>query len=180
MFSTPDEGIFAGRSNDTIELLKAWGGTTVAFAVFQTGAANLVSREFLVNLFIAAVVCGLGFVLHELAHRIVARRFGAQAHFVANVQMLAISIVVAFLPLGLFFAAPGAVWHRGYLTPRQSGLIALAGPATNMALAVIFLNRSAVRVPRRFARQLDCWTILHRCCAQRLVGSVQHDPRRSI
>jgi Zn-dependent protease len=139
MFSTPDEGIFAGRSNDTIELLKAWGGTTVAFAVFQTGAANLASNRFLVNLFIAAVVCGLGFVLHELAHRIVARRFGAQAHFVANVQMLAISIVVAFLPLGLFFAAPGAVWHRGYLTPRQSGLIALAGPATNMALAVIFL-----------------------------------------
>lgn len=139
MFSTPDEAIFAGRSNDTIELLKAWGGTTVAYAVFQTGAANLASSRFLLNLAIAAVVCGLGFVLHELAHRIVARRFGAQAHFVANVQMLAISIVVALLPLGLFFAAPGAVWHRGYLTPRQSGLIALAGPATNLALALLFL-----------------------------------------
>lgn len=139
MFSTPDEAIFAGRSNDTMELLKAWGGTTVAYAVFQTGAANLASSRFLLNLAIAAVVCGLGFVLHELAHRIVARRFGAQAHFVANVQMLAISIVVALLPLGLFFAAPGAVWHRGYLTPRQSGLIALAGPATNLALALLFL-----------------------------------------
>lgn len=139
MFSTPDEGIFAGRSNDNIELLKAWGGTTVAYAVFQTGAANLASARFLLNLLVAAIVCGLGFVLHELAHRIVARRFGAQAHFVANTQMLAISIVVALLPLGLFFAAPGAVWHRGYLTPRQSGLIALAGPVTNMALALLFL-----------------------------------------
>lgn len=139
MFSTPDEGIFAGRSNDNIELLKAWGGTTVAYAVFQTGAANLASTRFLLNLLVAAIVCGLGFVLHELAHRIVARRFGAQAHFVANAQMLAISIVVALLPLGLFFAAPGAVWHRGYLTPRQSGLIALAGPVTNMALALLFL-----------------------------------------
>lgn len=156
MFSTPDEGIFAGRSNDTIELFKAWAGTTVAYAVFQTGAANLASSRFLTNLFIAAVVCGLGFVFHELAHRIVARRFGAEAHFVANVQMLAISIVVAFLPLGLFFAAPGAVWHRGYLTPRQSGLIALAGPATNMALAVLFL----VAAPIAFLAGLrDTWIV---------------------
>ena len=81
---------------------------------------------------------------------------GAQAHFVANVQMLAISIVVAFLPLGLFFAAPGAVWHRGYLTPRQSGLIALAGPATNMALAVIFL----IAAPFAFLVGLrDTWIV---------------------
>lgn len=156
MFSTPDEGIFAGRSNDTVELLKAWAGTTVAYAVFQTGATNLASGRFLTNLFIAAVVCGLGFVLHELAHRIVARRFGAEAHFVANMQMLAISIVVAFLPLGLFFAAPGAVWHRGYLTPRQSGLIALAGPATNMALAALFL----IAAPVAFLAGLrDTWIV---------------------
>jgi len=91
------------------------------------------------SLLIAALVCGLGFVLHELAHRIVARRFGAQAHFVANTQMLLLSLVVALIPFGFFFAAPGAVWHRGYLTDRQGGLIALAGPATNLALSVLFL-----------------------------------------
>jgi len=76
-------------------------------------------------------------VFHELAHRVVARRFGAEAHFVANNAWLLISIVVAFA--GLFIAAPGAVWHRGYLTERQGGLIALAGPATNLALAILFL-----------------------------------------
>jgi len=137
IFSVPDEGIFRGKSNDNFELLKAWAGTTLAFAVVQAGAQNILSFRFVIALLMSAVVCGLAFVFHELAHRIVARRFGAEAHFVANNGWLLISIVVAFA--GLFIAAPGAVWHRGYLTERQGGLIALAGPATNLVFALLFL-----------------------------------------
>lgn len=141
LFSTPDEAIFRGQANDNAELLKAWAGTTLAYAVVITGSQNLVSNfsGLLVNLGIAAVVCGLALVLHELAHRAVARRYGAQAHFVANNQMLVISLLIALLPIGFFFAAPGAVWHRGYLSERQAGLVAAAGPATNMAFALLFL-----------------------------------------
>lgn len=137
IFSTPDESIFSGNNNDNVELLKAWAGTTLAFAIAQVGASEILTARFLEFLLIAAVVCGLGFVVHELAHRVVARNYGAQAHFVANNQWLIISIVIAFA--GFFIAAPGAVWHRGYLTPRQGGLIALAGPVSNMVLAIIFL-----------------------------------------
>lgn len=137
MFSTPDESIFSGKNNDNLELLKAWAGTTVAFAIAQVGASQILTPLFAEFLLIAAVVCGLGFVIHELAHRVVARNYGAEAHFVANNQWLIISIVIAFA--GFFIAAPGAVWHRGYLTPRQGGLIALAGPVSNLVLAVIFL-----------------------------------------
>lgn len=139
IFSQPtDEFSLRGR-NDNIELLKAWAGTTLAFALVQTGAGNLISGfgAFLTNLLVAAIVAGLGFVLHELAHRIVARGYGAEAHFIANDQWLLLSIVIALF--GLFFAAPGAVWHRGYLTARQSGLIALAGPVTNLVISVLFL-----------------------------------------
>jgi len=136
LFNTPGEGVFQGQTNDNFELLKAWAGTTLAYAILLVGG-NVVSRVFLTALWISAVVCGLAFVLHELAHRVVARRYGAQAHFVANNGMLLVSIVIAFL--GVFFAAPGAVWHRGYLTRRQGGLIALAGPATNLVLALLFL-----------------------------------------
>ena len=135
IFTTPDESVFQGQSNDNFELLKAWAGTTLAFAVVQSHS-NLLSVAFLTNLLISGVVCGLAFVLHELAHRIVARNYGAQAHFVANNGWLLISIVIAFA--GFFIAAPGAVWHRGYLTARQGGLIALAGPVTNLALAALF------------------------------------------
>jgi len=137
MFTMPDEAVFSGQPRDNTELLKAWAGTTIAYAIFQVGAQRLLSGAFIEALLISGIVCGLGFVLHELAHRVVARRFGAQAHFVANNSWLLISIVIAFV--GFFIAAPGAVWHRGYLSERQSGLIALAGPATNLALSVVFL-----------------------------------------
>jgi Zn-dependent protease len=135
--STPDEGLFQGRVNEWVELLKAWGGTTLAYAIFWAGAQNLVSGEFVRALILAAITCGLGFVLHELAHRAVARNFGAQAHFAADNRWLLLSIVIAFA--GIFIAAPGAVWHRGFLSPRQSGLIALAGPVTNFIVAGVFL-----------------------------------------
>ena len=136
IFSVPDEGIFQGKSNDNFELLKAWAGTTLAYAILISGG-NFLSFAFVINLLVSGIVCGLAFVFHELAHRIVARRFGAEAHFVANNGWLLISIVVAFA--GFFIAAPGAVWHRGYLTKRQGGLIALAGPATNLVFAILFL-----------------------------------------
>lgn len=137
LFTLPDEDIFRRQASDSFELFKAWAGTTLAFAILQTGASNLISSAFLSNLFMSGVVCGFAFVLHELAHRVVARHYGAEAHFVANNSWLLVSVLVAFA--GFFIAAPGAVWHRGYLTARQGGLIALAGPVTNMILAVLFL-----------------------------------------
>lgn len=148
IFTTPDESVFQGQSNDNFELLKAWAGTTLAFAIVRS-PSNILSMTFLTNLLISGVVCGLAFVLHELAHRIVARNYGAEAHFVANNGLLLISIVIAFV--GFFIAAPGAVWHRGYLTTRQGGLIALAGPVTNLALAALFFIALAVLLIGRIA-----------------------------
>ncbi|MCU0495113.1 MAG: peptidase M50 [Chloroflexaceae bacterium] len=137
MFSVPTDDIFLRGRNDAIELLKAWAGTSLAFAVAQAGGNILSGNFWLLLLPIAAATCGIGFLLHELAHRVVARNYGAQAHFIANNGWLLISIVLAFT--GFFIAAPGAVWHRGYLTKMQGGLIALAGPVTNLVLALLFL-----------------------------------------
>ncbi|HEU4322831.1 MAG TPA: site-2 protease family protein [Roseiflexaceae bacterium] len=136
MLTPSTDQIFGGHTNDNVELLKAWAGSTLAYAIFQTGASNLTSRNMVENLIIAGIVCGMAFVLHELAHRVVARGYGAEAHFVANNGWLVLSIVLALA--GIFVAAPGAVWHRGLLTRRQGGLIALAGPVTNMVLSVLF------------------------------------------
>lgn len=134
----PAKDPFSGNTNDNIELLKAWAGTSLAFAVMMLGGQIIAYwQAFPQLLLISAVTCGIGFVLHELAHRVVARSYGAEAHFVADNGWLILSIIVAFA--GFFIAAPGAVWHRGMITRQQSGLIALAGPATNMVLAVLFL-----------------------------------------
>lgn len=136
MFSPPSDDVFSRNNNDNFELLKAWIGTSLAFGIAQTGG-RVTSTGFINVLVLAALTCGIGFVIHELAHRVLARRYGAEAHFVANNGWLLISIVLAFT--GFFIAAPGAVWHRGYLTRQQGGLIALAGPASNYVLAVLFL-----------------------------------------
>jgi len=133
--SPPDVNVFGRGTNDNVELLKAWAGTSLAFALAQAGGQF--TLDFLVFLLpMAAVTCGVGFVLHELAHRVVARSYGAEAHFIANNAWLVISILLAFA--NIFIAAPGAVWHRGYLTDRQGGLIALAGPLANYVLAALF------------------------------------------
>ncbi len=134
LFGTPTE---AAQRNELFELAKAWIGTALAFAVlFSDG--NIGHPQFGTILLIAALTAGLGVILHELAHRAVARAFGATAHFVANNGMLILSIIIAFA--GFLIAAPGAVWHSGYLTRRQVGLIAAAGPVVNMVLALLFIG----------------------------------------
>ncbi len=137
----PGEHVFSGGSNDNQELLKAWAGTSLAFAIAMVGGQildmDVLTGSFLVFLPISALTCGLGFVLHELAHRILARSYGAEAHFVADNAWLFMSVLVSFA--GWFLAAPGAVWHRGTTTKQQGGIIALGGPVTNLVLAMIFL-----------------------------------------
>ncbi|WP_324759004.1 site-2 protease family protein [Haloarcula sp. GH36] len=89
------------------------------------------------TLVVSLLTVGVAFLLHELAHKVVAIRFGQVAAFKADYRMLGFAIVGALV--GFLFAAPGAVVHRGRITPKENGLIALAGPVTNIGLAVVFL-----------------------------------------
>ena len=89
------------------------------------------------TLLVSLLTVGVGFLLHELAHKVVAVRFGQVAAFRADYRMLGFAVVGALV--GFLFAAPGAVVHRGRITARENGLIALAGPVTNLLLAVVFL-----------------------------------------
>ena len=125
------------------DLIVAWVALGLAFAFFfervtpMTIGDFLLSRAFLGAMILNLLTVGVGFLLHELAHKVVAVRFGQYARFVADYKMLAFAIVGGLA--GFVFAAPGAVYHRGRLTDRQHGLIALAGPVTNLALAGLFV-----------------------------------------
>ncbi len=88
-------------------------------------------------LLVSLLTVGVGFLLHELAHKVAAVRFGQAATFRADYRMLGFAVVGALV--GFLFAAPGAVVHRGRITPRENGVIALAGPVTNLVLAAVFL-----------------------------------------
>lgn len=81
---------------------------------------------------------GTGFVLHELGHRYMATRYGAHARY----QMWTLGLVAAIIlavALDFVFAAPGAVYIYGKELARdQSSKVALAGPAVNILLCLLF------------------------------------------
>ena len=125
------------------DLAVAWVALGVAFAVFILDPPvspalipELTSPAFFRVLLVSMLTVGVGFLLHELAHKVVAVRFGQVAAFRADYGMLALCVGAAFA--NFLFAAPGAVYHRGPITERQNGLVAIAGPLTNVALAAVF------------------------------------------
>jgi len=134
---------FTGR--ELRDLFLAWLALGVAFALFFDRRALLAALRspgteaavvVLTSLARALITVGIGFLLHELAHKAVAVRFDQIAEFRADYNMLGLAIVAGFA--GFLFAAPGAVYHQGRITDRENGLIAIAGPLTNVALAVLF------------------------------------------
>lgn len=116
------------------ELLKAWIAISVAFTILLRGMDEL---GIVATFFLSLLTVGLGFLLHELAHKIVAQHYGCQAEFRANNSMLALAVGLSFV--GFVFAAPGAVMIKGFLTKKQNGIISIAGPMTNLFLAFFFL-----------------------------------------
>ena len=120
------------------DLLVAWLALGVAFALFFGGGTQVLEHPpvFIELLVISIITAGIGFLLHELAHKIVAVRFGQVAAFRANYPMLAMAIAAG--AVGFIFAAPGAVYHRGRITARENGLISVAGPITNIVLGIVF------------------------------------------
>jgi Zn-dependent protease len=107
-----------------------------------------------IDLIIASALgVGTGFLLHELAHKFMAQRYGYWAEYRANRSGLLIIIVMSFM--GFLLAAPGAVmiqkvtnqYHPAaysYGEDQRRALkeqlwISLAGPMTNIILAVLFL-----------------------------------------
>ena len=133
---------FSGR--EIRDLLAAWLALGVAFTLFldpalvQDALAGSVDMAGIAAVFgVALLTVGVGFLLHELAHKVVAVRFGQVAAFRADYGMLFLAIMAGLA--GFLFAAPGAVVHRGRITERENGLISVAGPVTNLGLAALFL-----------------------------------------
>ena len=116
------------------ELLKAWILISLAFAIAFGGLR--LDASMLVVLGVSLFTVGIGFVLHELAHKFVAQRYGAQAEFRAFNQMLVFALVTSLF--GIILAVPGAVFITSPLRRDQHGKVALAGPLTNAVLALGF------------------------------------------
>ena len=125
------------------DLLKSWVAISLAFTIADFGF-NL-GIGFIFGLVISGITVGLGFLLHELAHKFVAQHFGCRAEYRSFDNMLVLAIALSFL--GFVFAAPGAVMISGNVSKSQMGKIAIAGPIANIILAIVFLGLLILGIP---------------------------------
>lgn len=130
---------------EALGLILSWSVISICFSI---GTLFNYPEYFLYVFAMVALSAGLGFILHELAHRTTARRYGCYAVYQVWPWGIMLSFVMALLTQGSFiFAALGAV----YITPmvinpnadrkiiaKIFGHISLAGPLMNLLLAAVF------------------------------------------
>ncbi len=124
---------------------------TIAFSYPSTGMEALA---------IAAIGVGSGFLLHELAHKFTAQRYGFVADYEASPLGLILAVGLSIFTNGGFvFAAPGAVMIRGKRVPygqlennylnnlqneKEFAYISVSGAVVNLILAVLFITVSFI------------------------------------
>jgi len=129
-------------SKELKDLFVAWILVSFAFAIARTTENGIsfdafFSMNFLLFMAISAVTVGIAFIAHEMAHKIVAQRYHCWAEFRSDLTMLGLGVLMSFL--GVVFIAPGAVMIFGEINYKQNGKISMAGPLTNIILAIILL-----------------------------------------
>jgi Zn-dependent protease len=126
-------------AGETQQILIAWLVLSICFSV----GALISLQAFVERMIISLFTVGLGFILHETAHRYFARKYGCLANFKLWPTGLGLALILAFMSGGrLIFAAPGAVYitpgNRG-ITRQEHGIISISGIMMNLLLAVIIL-----------------------------------------
>lgn len=128
-------GPYTTSKVELIDLLKSWIVISLAFTIIRGAHHSL--DTFIATMLSSAITVGTAFLLHELAHKIAAQRYGCFAEFRSNDRMLFFGLLMSFF--GFIFFAPGAVMIAGPVGKKRNGIISAAGPGTNFALAIIFL-----------------------------------------
>ncbi len=85
-----------------------------------------------------AIVFTLSFMIHELAHKITAQRHGLWAEFRITTFGALITLLSIISPFKII--SPGAVMVGGAADKETIGKTSIAGPLTNIFLALLFLS----------------------------------------
>ena len=130
------------------DLFVAWMAIALSFAIIKIAPygflgpmRQIVPLQALVFFGIALVTVGIGFILHEMAHKFAAIHYGYWAEFRKDNIMLLVAVIMAAL-VGFVFAAPGATViysnSPAGLTRKENGIISAAGPVINLLLCIPF------------------------------------------
>lgn len=98
-----------------------------------------------------ALTFASSFMIHELAHKVTAQRQGLWAEF--RITMLGALVTLLSIVSPLKIISPGAVMIGGPADKKTIGKTSIAGPLTNIALALLFfcLIEALPRSPLVFA-----------------------------
>lgn len=130
------------------DLFIAWIAISLAFLIIQIAPGGVLGRFIPITPFealeifgISLVTVGFAFVLHEMAHKFTAIKFGYWAEFRKDTNMLWVMGALAAL-VGMIFAVPGATviydtTGRG-ISREQNGKISAAGPLINLLMCIPF------------------------------------------
>lgn len=132
------------------DLFVAWMAISLSFAIIKFApygilgpVRSLTLPDAFIIFGIAFLTVGIGFILHEMAHKFTAIHYGYWAEFRKDNSMLLVAVVMAAL-VGFVFAAPGAtvIYTSPYegrgLSREQNGKISASGPVTNLLLCCVF------------------------------------------
>jgi len=86
---------------------------------------------------VLAATFTFSFMIHELAHKITAQRQGLWAEFRITMMGALITLMSIISPVKII--SPGAVMIGGYADEKTIGKTSVAGPLTNIILALLFL-----------------------------------------
>lgn len=114
---------------------------TASFTIIFSRRWRLFSDDVMMNalwwVLVSFIMVMSSFILHELAHKFTAQRFGAWSEFRMYPTGLILCLIMSVV--GFLFAAPGAVYIRGYITDEMNGKISIAGPAVNIGISTVAL-----------------------------------------
>ncbi|HLB72046.1 MAG: hypothetical protein OIN88_09610 [Candidatus Methanoperedens sp.] len=133
-----------GSSREIVHLVASLIVLTIAFAYPSLRPEIML---------IVAFGVGTGFLLHELAHKFTAQRYGYAADYEASPMGLLLALGISFISGGGFvFAAPGAVMIRGkrfayayedfQQNAKEFAYISVSGAIVNLMLALSFYGAS--------------------------------------
>jgi Zn-dependent protease len=151
--------LYIGR-DEAVEIAISVVALSFAMALVFARVDGVLSYpvQFIVFVVPVMVTVGSGFILHEMAHKLVAMYYGAQARFKMWTQGLIFSLLTA--TIGVLFAAPGAVYiYSNKISVRENGIISIAGSVLNLSVAAFFIALAIASPVRQFFSFLAPWGI---------------------
>jgi len=111
--------------------------TMSAFLVFGVGFGMLAFKFQLIVVLVASFIFVWFFLLHEIAHKLVAQHYGLWAEFRLILFGALITLLSIISPFK--FISPGAVMIAGNADRKSVGKTAVAGPLVNIVFSLVSL-----------------------------------------